>query len=248
MAGGVSVRRNAVLGWLLALLTIALFVRLGFWQLDRMQQKQVMLDAVHAVLQQRHALPLSSAADPQRARGYDWTAGAGRFAGLPAILLDNQAHDDRAGVRAYRVFQPASGAAPLLVELGWLPLPGDRRMPAVPRPDGAIEIAGLLAPPPSVGIVSAAAVPQADGTLLTIGLDLPLLRRVLQQPMLASRVLKLDPALPLGYARDLDILPNTLPPQRHLGYAVQWFALALAVLGTALLLTLRKPRSRTASR
>ena len=60
---------------------------------------------------------------------------------------------------------------------------------------------------------------------------------------LPPRVLRLDPALPLGYVRDLDILPNTLPPQRHLGYAVQWFALAAAVLATALLLTFRKPRS-----
>jgi cytochrome oxidase assembly protein ShyY1 len=51
----------------------------------------------------------------------------------------------------------------------------------------------------------------------------------------------LDPAIPLGYARDLDVLPNTLPPERHLGYAVQWFGLALAVLVTALVLTFRKP-------
>ena len=55
-------------------------------------------------------------------------------------------------------------------------------------------------------------------------------------------MLKLDPAIPLGYARDLDVLPNTLPPERHLGYAVQWFGLALAVLVTALVLTFRKPR------
>ena len=62
---------------------------------------------------------------------------------------------------------------------------------------------------------------------------------------LAPRVLKLDPALPLPaggppYVRDLDILPNTLPPERHLGYAVQWFALAIAVFLTALVVTFRK--------
>ena len=39
--------------------------------------------------------------------------------------------------------------------------------------------------------------------------------------------------------RDLEILPNTLTPERHLGYAVQWFGLALAVLAVALVLTLR---------
>ena len=61
---------------------------------------------------------------------------------------------------------------------------------------------------------------------------------------LAPRVLRLDPAVRLGYERDLELLPNTLPPEKHRGYAVQWFALALAVLVTALLLTFRKPRAR----
>jgi cytochrome oxidase assembly protein ShyY1 len=206
-----------------------------------MHEKRAMLGAAGAVVQQRHALPLSAAADARRSRDYDWSAGSGRFAALPPVLLDNQAHDERAGVRAYRVFVP-DDAAPLLVELGWLPLSGDRRMPPVPRPEGAMRIAGLLAPPPSAGIATTVVQPQADGTLLTIALDLPLLRRALALPSLAPRVLKLDPAIPLGYARDLDVLPNTLPPERHLGYAVQWFGLALAVLATALVLTFRKPR------
>jgi cytochrome oxidase assembly protein ShyY1 len=241
VAGAVSSGRNSALGWILALLVAALFARLGFWQLARMHEKQAMLDAAHVVAQQRQALPLSAAANVTRSRDYDWSAGSGRFAALPPVLLDNQAHDERAGVRAYRVFVP-DDAAPLLVELGWLPLSGDRRMPPVPRPEGAMRIAGLLAPPPSAGIATTVVQPQADGTLLTIALDLPLLRRALALPSLAPRVLKLDPAIPLGYARDLDVLPNTLPPERHLGYAVQWFGLALAVLATALVLTFRKPR------
>ncbi|MCZ6992416.1 hypothetical protein OH407_24100, partial [Salmonella enterica] len=52
---------------------------------------------------------------------------------------------------------------------------------------------------------------------------------------LAPRVLRLDPALPIGYERDLALLANTLPPEKHRGYAVQWFALAAAVLVTAVL-------------
>lgn len=52
------------------------------------------------------------------------------------------------------------------------------------------------------------------------------------------------PALPVGYVRDLEMLPNTLPPARHLGYAVQWFGLAAAVLATAMLLTWRARRRR----
>ena len=85
MADAVSGRRNTALGWMLALLVIALFTRLGFWQLARMHEKQAMLDAAHAVVQQRDALPLSAAADARRSRDYDWSMGSGRFAAMPQI-------------------------------------------------------------------------------------------------------------------------------------------------------------------
>lgn len=231
------------LGWSLALATIALFCGLGQWQLGRAKHKEAMLAASQKVLTERRPLPLSSASDAQRALEYDWAAGEGRFLPGPAILLDNQIRDGRVGVRAYRAFQPIEGA-PLLVELGWLPLPGDRHLPDVVLPDGTYVLRGLLAPPPSAGISSAIAVRQASGNLLATDLQLESLAAALKLPALAPRVLKLDPQLPLGYARDLDILPNTLPPERHLGYAVQWFGLALAVLVTALVLTLRARRPR----
>jgi cytochrome oxidase assembly protein ShyY1 len=139
------------------------------------------------------------------------------------------------------LFVPDAGT-PLLVELGWLPLSGERTLPQVPPLPGARRISGLLLPPPSAGLVARTAVPQADGTLLATGLDMAALAAAFAQPAIAPRVLRLDPATPLGYARDLDVLPNTLPPERHLGYAVQWFALALAALVTALVLTFRKGR------
>jgi len=231
-----------VLGWLAALLVIAGFSALGHWQLGRQQEKQQLLDRVDATLAAKQALPLAAAADPERARALDWAAGDGRFADVPAVLLDNQQRGGRAGVRVYRAFVPASGGTPLLVELGWLPLPGDRRLPDIPVPSGPQQLAGLLAPPPSHGLGPAGFAAQDDGTLLAIGLDPAAAGRALGLPGTAPRVLKLDPALPIGYARDLDVLPNTLPPERHLGYAVQWFALALAVLAIALVLTFRRPR------
>ncbi|WP_036136095.1 SURF1 family protein [Luteimonas mephitis] len=240
--------RNMVGWWLLAVLVAGGLCSLGAWQLGRMHEKQAMLDAVQQVLDLRTPRPLAVAGDIARERDYDWAAGAGRFVDAPAVLLDNQQRDDRPGVRAYRVFQPsAPGAAPLLVELGWLPLPGDRKLPVVSRPPGELRLAGLLAPPPSHGILAAVAVPQSGGQVLATGLDAAGLRDQLHQPGLAPRVLKLDPAAPLGYARDLDVLPNTLPPERHLGYAVQWFALAAAVLVIALLLTFRKRKTNKAT-
>ena len=236
-----SARRTRIVGWTLALLAMALFASLGRWQLARMHEKQAMLDAVAAALSARDPRPLSAAGDPARARDFEWAAGEGAFVAGPAVLLDNQQREGRPGVRVYRAFRPA-GAAPLLVELGWLPLPPDRTLPQVAAIAGQQRLQGLLAPPPSAGLVDAAPVDTPRGDLLALRLDAAVLPARLGLDRLPPRVLKLDPALPLGFARDLDVLPNTLPPEKHLGYAVQWFGLALAVLATALVLTFRRRR------
>ena len=231
------------LGWTLAVLVAAGFARLGVWQLARMHEKEAMLANVQEVLAKRIPQPLSLAADASRANEFDWAAGRGRFADAPAVLLDNQSRDERAGVRAYRLFVPESGG-PVLVELGWLALPGDRAMPQVTAIPGDIDVRGLLLPPPSPGLVAATANRTSNATVLATALAAPNLPALLGAAKLPPRVLRLDPAMKdIGYARDLDVLPNTLPPSRHLGYAVQWFALAAAVLATAAVLTFRKPRA-----
>lgn len=246
---GVSRTLNPWLGWVMAVLVMAGFASLGVWQLDRARQKEAMLAEADRVLTQRTAVALGNAANPARASVYEWAQGEGHFLQAPAVLLDNQNYQGRPGIRVYRVFQPAGNVLPLLVELGWLPLPGDRRLPHIESFEGLSQVAGLLAPPPSAGISQAIALPQPDGDLLATQLDHRVIADALGLPALAPRVLRLDPALKTGYARDLDILPNTLPPERHLGYAVQWFGLAAAVLITALVLTLRSRRRRaTASR
>lgn len=234
--------RTLVLGWVLAIVAIASFTSLGFWQSRRAIEKQAMLDAAAQVLAAREPVPLAAAADRARRRDYDWSSGEGEFDARGPLWLDNQQRDGRAGIRAYRLFVPDRGV-PLLVDLGWLPLPGDRTLPAIQRPPGRIVVRGLLAPPPSAGLaLGSGVVRHGDGWLLTridttaigpvLGLSVPL----------APRVLRLDPALPLGYDRDLQLLANTLPPQKHRGYALQWFALALAVFVTALILTFRRSR------
>lgn len=229
-----------VAGWVLALLLAAGFGRLGMWQSERAVEKQALLEAASHVLTSRQAQPLALAEALDRRQGLDWAAGEGRFAEAPAVLLDNQMRDGRPGVRAYRLLD-TGGASWLLVELGWLPLPPDRRLPEVERPGGEVEVSGLLAPPRSAGLRLGEPLGSRGDTLLMVRMDLQALQDAVGHPV-APRVLRLDPALPLGYERDLDLLPNTLPPEKHRGYALQWFGLAAAVLATALLLTVRALR------
>ena len=218
----------------LGLLLAAGLARLGAWQWHRALDKEAMLARVAAVLAERKPQPLDAAV---RGSGYAWAAGRGRFLPGPVLLLDNQRRGDAVGALALAAFQPAHGA-PLLVELGWLPVAPDRRMPRATVPPGELAVSGLLMPPPSAGLALGPDHVAQDGHWLLTRVDLPELSRSMKLP-LAPRVLRLDPALPIGYVRDLDVLPNTLPPERHRGYALQWFGLSATLLALTVFLFLR---------
>lgn len=229
--------------WLLALCALATFVSAGTWQWGRALEKQALLQAREGIVESRRAQPLVDAlGGPVDA--LDWVVGSGRFLPTPLVLLDNQQRDGRVGLGVFAAFDPVDGI-PLLVDLGWVPWPEGRRLPVLePLPDGRLELEGLMLAPPSAGLALGPALQgQDDGRLLAMRLELEAVADALGLPALAPRVLRLDPAIPLGHQRDLDVLPNTLPPEKHRGYAVQWFGLAAATVVITLVLSFRRRRS-----
>ncbi|MCL1501171.1 SURF1 family protein [Xanthomonas nasturtii] len=234
-------KHTAVLSWCLALLVSAGFAALGYWQLQRLHSKQALLERAAHVRE----MPLTLVQALATPHALAWVSGEVRF--LPQqVLLDNQLHAGRAGVRVYQLVAPQDSPGTLLIDLGWLPLPANRQLPTITPLRGTQAMRGLLSAPPSAGLALGPALAPAGTpqTWLATRLDAEALRSTLGRRDISSQVLRLDPALPIGYARDLEMLPNTLPPARHLGYAVQWFGLAAAVLATATLLTWRARRRR----
>lgn len=247
-------RYGKALGWLVALVVSAAFAWLGFWQLDRMHEKQARLDAAALALEPRSAQSLLLASDSARAQNYDWTAGSGALANA-TLWLDNQIQDGRPGVRMYCVLLPDDGVQAVLLDAGWWPLDGTRDLPVFGCPaSSAQQVRGLLAPPPSSGLVHGDALAATSPRRwLATRIDPVAIADALKLSAgIAPRVLRLDPARNKGDAgvmlvpgvRDLVVLPNTLTPARHLGYAVQWFALALTVLVVAVVLTLKARKSK----
>ncbi len=243
--------RTLALGWLVAIAAMLAFSAAGRWQLGRMHEKQAMLAAAGQALDRGRPQPLLLASDPARAQAYDWAEGRGRVANA-TVWLDSQQHQGRVGVRMYCVLLPDEGAQALLLDAGWWPLQGDRALPVFGCPAGPAQVRGMLARPPSMGLAHGEPViARGDGRWLASRIDLPALAAALRLPTgIAPRVLRLDPQRQAGDAgamlapgeRDLEILPNTMSPERHLGYAVQWFGLAIATLAVALVLTFRKSR------
>jgi cytochrome oxidase assembly protein ShyY1 len=221
----------------MVLALVALFCSLGVWQWSRGAYKDRLLDDVDRVLAERRPQELEVALG---SAGPAWVRVEGAFLDLPALRLDNQQRGGRAGVRVYRAFAARSGEV-LLVDLGWRPLGGDRAVPdeAPLTASGALQ--GLLVPPPSAGLPIGPALTEiAPGRgWLALRMDMPALSEAMRRP-LAAKVLRLDPAQPLGYERDLDLLANTLPPEKHRGYAVQWFGFAAGLLVLSLFLQFRR--------
>jgi cytochrome oxidase assembly protein ShyY1 len=235
--------RRALL-WALALGFVALFVRAGFWQAGRATEKEAQLAATSAVLEARTPQPLARARLAMPA----WVEVSGEFEDRPALRLDNQRRGSRVGVQVYRAFRTDAGER-LWVDIGWRELPADRRVPDEPTlaAGGPQRLAGLLVPPPSAGLALGPAVsPLPDGGGLALRLEPAVLRDGLgtaagSAGLLDAAVLRLDPALPIGHERDLDLLANTLSPDKHRGYALQWFGFAAGLLLLSLFLQFRRP-------
>ncbi len=228
-----------ILGWLFALSLAAGFSTLGFWQYGRGGDKAAYLAdwsaAMSAPAQPLAGLgALDKVERPQQVSVNLSVPASGRW-----LLLDNARLGSEVGLRTYVVARLQSGRG-LLVDLGWLAFDRARGLPELGELPPRIEGNGLLVPWPGQGIALAESAWPAPGeAALLVRLDR---ERIAADAAadLVEGVLRLAPDPDSRFARDLDALPNTLPPEKHYGYALQWWGLAAATLVVALVLTFRR--------
>ena len=220
------------------MLLCAGFVSLGNWQWRRALYKDA-LAADLAAAASAQPVPLSEAlADQERAR-FRKVSTRGVLHS-PSVYLDNQIRDGRVGVLVANRLSSADAAADLLVVRGWRPMvDGMRELPVPEQPAAEIRLSGFLDAPPAAGISLGAAPGSTEAVdpLLVTRVDLAWLSQRWQRPLLPW-VLYLDADSPAGYLRDWQ--PHYLPPERHRGYAVQWWGLAAATLVIYAVLTWRQ--------
>lgn len=225
----------------LAAAAITLFSCLGFWQLGRARWKDAYL-ASHAAALAAPPVPLDVALGegdgPTRVQR---VTGRGRYDAAATVLLDNRVQDGRVGVMVLTLFRPSGGSRSVLVNRGFVTMGPNRIVPSpAPAPVEQGQISGLLLPPTAPGFkLGNADYTRGAPPPLLAYLDIEALRRTMD-PRLFEGVLQLDAGAPAGFSREWVALPNTLPPERHRGYAVQWFGLAFATLVLALVLGLRR--------
>lgn len=216
---------------------MALFTALGFWQLGRAEFKRELLADLNraGAADARSVESVGELETLERFRSVEIT---GSYDARRQIMLDNRIVDGRAGVEVFTALHVGDGA--VLVNRGWLPMPPDRsRLPAAPAPDGEVTVHGLVSPPPAVGIQLGDIRQPESWPWLTPYLRLEAAEHALGAS-LGRRVILLSPNEPGGFLREWT--PASMTPERHVGYAVQWFALAAAVAVVWLVLGWRSRR------
>lgn len=216
---------------LLALAGLVLFVSLGRWQLDRAGEKRQLLESFERGGARLQELP-TGLSPVER---YQHLRARGRYDPARQFLLDNMTHDGRAGFRVLTPLLLEDGRV-LLVDRGFVPGSGDRsRLPEVAVQDSLREVTGRADTLPRPGIELES--PPASGWPRIV--SFPRIEQIgaaLGKPVF-PQVLLLDAGQPDRYLRQW--APATMAPDRHVGYAVQWFGFAMVTCILWVLLSFR---------
>jgi surfeit locus 1 family protein len=211
---------------LLTLVLIAMLISLGRWQLRRADEKRVLFDSFAAGTDATRLIDLGTSRLPR----YQHVEAGGHYDQTRQILIDNMVNAGRAGYFVITPFALTDGGW-VLVNRGWVPLGASRAvLPIIPVTADTRRLRGRSDNLPSPGIQL--------GTRAVLAPPYPVVAAFPNHAELAqllgesswtqaTDLVLLDPAEPDGYVRNWTA-PG-LPPMRHFGYAVQWFALALTL-------------------
>lgn len=211
-------------------LVVAVCLRLAFWQLERAETKAnwIAEQAERSLVEPltlTEVLALDSPSNhPLKMRGY--------FDNSRVILLDNRVLERVAGYHVLTLLHSESGHW-VLVNRGWIARGADRNvLPEIPAIDGPVTVEGFT-------------YQYSDRTFTLADDDLsapswPLRVQKVEIDALAGILgVELAPfeirVAPHSDIETGDELPRVwhdpvMGPERHYGYAVQWFAMAAATL------------------
>jgi surfeit locus 1 family protein len=224
---------------ILAGLFIILFLRLGFWQLHRAEEKKQMIVA-EASSAAMKPTPLDLKNDSVKA--YQRIIVEGYYLSH-VFLFDNQHYQHQFGYDVLSPLMLANGRV-IMIDRGWVP--GDvtrQTFPEPKPPKERVTLQGTVYVPSNKQWTLGPSLEEKGPSLTVIEtLDHNLFTQVLQKNLYPF-IIRLDKQDGHGFVRDWKVV--SMPPERHRAYAMQWFAMALVLVIIYVVLTVKKNNEET---
>lgn len=212
---------------LFALCFLPLLVSLGFWQLERAEEKRGILEQYSLNRQSAPAgLVELESSDSLQYRPARLT---GRLDAEKQILLDNRVRHGLPGYEVFSVLTIEGTEKQVLVNRGWVQAALDRTiLPEVPTIEGEIQLQGSLYRSLKGGFQLDDGIHRVEHWPVRVGWISVERAELLLQESFYPYQLRLDRdslgALETGWPT------VSIQPEKHIGYAVQWFLLALTLI------------------
>lgn len=221
-------------GTVLTIVGVAVLCTLGTWQLQRLQWKAGVLEAIEA----EYAVDASKAPLSQAmlSENIDFKRGhiMGTYMHDKEVLLQPRMHDGDVG---YYVLTPlrlfgVKGIV-ILINRGWAPFDWDvLEEDKARKPEGVLKVTGMLRPVPRVSSFVPENIPEKS---MWYRIDLEQIMMVRGLEDFASNIFYVESESEGGQAYPIAAATRVSPNNNHAQYAFFWFAMAVAMVGIYIL-------------
>ena len=216
--------------------TLALLISLGFWQLDRANEKRAIEDQIANA--NSFDVELVTSVEFLKDREYYHVRLQGSYVGDKQFVYDNQIVDQVSGYYVLTPLVLKGDSKAVLINRGFIPWNGRRdKLADIDIADKLTEVKVQISKPVKRMELEASEL-TGDFPVLIQALDLDEISTIASLDF-ASVIGLLSPESDNGFVRQWE--PYTGSIERHIGYAIQWFlmALVLAFIGIRLALKQR---------
>ena len=221
----------------LVVATLALLISLGFWQLDRANEKRAIEDQIANA--NSFDVELVTSVEFLKDREYYHVRLQGSYVGDKQFIYDNQIVEQVSGYYVLTPFILIGASNAILINRGFIPWNGKRETLAdIGIAEKLTEIEVKISKPVKRMELEASEI-AGEFPVLIQALDLDDMSTIAALDFI-NVVGLLSPESENGFVRQWE--PYTGSIERHIGYAIQWFlmALVLAFIGIRLAIKHRK--------
>ncbi len=217
--------------------TLALLISLGFWQLDRANEKRAIEDQIANA--NSFDIELVTSVEFLKDREYYHVRLQGSYVGDKQFVYDNQIVDQVSGYYVLTPLVLKGDSKAVLINRGFIPWNGRRdKLADIDISEKLTEVKVQISKPVKRMELEASEI-AGEFPVLIQALDLDDMSTIAALDFI-NVVGLLSPESENGFVRQWE--PYTGSIERHIGYAIQWFlmALVLAFIGISLTVKQRK--------